>query len=168
MAPCSHLRSFLLQSPESNFNSDSHDVRPGDTLYGNVTFNPDRQSYTIYHSSSDGWSVTNEIPVQQDRSGVYKNYTIFYVVYEKVANCDQYPPDNSVTFTNIRVDYDGVTTSPTWATGVVDEVCSFTAHVVDPKTVSITWDVNGENPPAERVAASQAEARKQYAAAARA
>ncbi len=59
-------------------------------LYGNVTFDEAAQEYNIFHSSSDGWSVVTTIKVQKHLDGVYKNYTIAYFVFEKVAKCSQY------------------------------------------------------------------------------
>lgn len=52
------------------------------------------------HTSPDGWSVKTTIPVQQI-NGHYKNYTIIYVVFEKVYACNYYPPNNEVTFYGI-------------------------------------------------------------------
>ena len=67
---------YFQWRPEHNRNSESHRVKPGDLLFGSVTFNPVRQSYTMVHTDmTDGWSVTTEIPVQKTLSG-YKNYTI--------------------------------------------------------------------------------------------
>lgn len=82
----SHLAHRPLQwSPEYNYDSDSATVNPGDVLHGIVTFNEANQSYTAIQSDlNSGWSVTAEIPVQQRGSGSYKNYTIGYVVMEKV------------------------------------------------------------------------------------
>lgn len=52
----------------------------------------------MYHnvSGSTTWDVTMNIPIQKG-----KTYTIAYVVYEKVAPCGDYPPDGSVTFSQV-------------------------------------------------------------------
>ena len=44
---------------------------------------------------------------------------------------------------------------PVWTTGIVDDVCNNRAHIINNSTVSITWDVNGQNPPPELIAARQ-------------
>ena len=93
-------------------------------LYGNVTFDEEAQEYTVFHSSSDGWSVVTTIKVQRHLDGVFKNYTIAYFVFEKVAKCSQYPPNNNVTFYNISVEWDGKRLPPTWSTGLVEDVCN--------------------------------------------
>jgi len=132
---------YFQWSPEYNYNSDSQTVSPGDVLFGSVTYVAENNTYTIYHSDmTTGWSVTSSIPIQTDNSGNYKNYTIAYVVYEKDAECNQYPPDGSVTFYDITIQYDGATVTPAWTTAYVDDVCNNRAHVVDPATIQITWD----------------------------
>jgi hypothetical protein len=141
---------YFQWSPENNINSDSHVVQPGDELFGSVTFNPSKQSYTVFHSdNNDGWNVTFEIPVQRDNNGQYKKYTIAYIVFEKVNDCDQYPPDNQVTFYDIKIEYNGQQVEPSWKTSFVDDVCNNRAKIVDSKTVQITWDSNAQNPSEE-------------------
>ena len=126
-------------------------MHPGDQLYGNVTYQPESNSYKAVHTSSDGWSVETTIPVQGN-----KNYTIVYFVFEKAANCQQYPPEGEVVFTDIRIDYDGVQQTPTWTTGIVDDVCNNRAHIVNETSVSITWDAAGTDPSPELIAAHRA------------
>ena len=76
-------------------------------------------------------------------------------MYEKTAPCKDYPPDEIVTFTNLTVAYDGVVAPAAWTTGVVDQVCDFKANIIDPNTVSITWNTKAEDPSPEAVARSQ-------------
>eukprot|EP01116_Phalansterium_solitarium_P014482 TRINITY_DN3217_c0_g1_i1.p1 TRINITY_DN3217_c0_g1~~TRINITY_DN3217_c0_g1_i1.p1 ORF type:complete len:248 (-),score=62.45 TRINITY_DN3217_c0_g1_i1:99-842(-) len=138
---------YFQWSPEHNENSASHTVQAGDELYGSVDFNAGNQSYTVYHSDlNDGWSVTSNIRVQRKEFGhVYKNYTIMYFVFEKVASCAQYPKNGEVTFYDIEVEYDGKPVTPVWTTGYVDEVCGFKANIINSTTIQITWNPNGEN-----------------------
>jgi len=134
---------YFQWSPEYNYNSDSTTVQPGDVLFGSVSYESSNNSYTIYHSDmTSGWEVYSSIPIQQDDSGNFKNYTIAYVVYEKDADCNQYPPDGSVTFYDIEIQYDGQTVSPQWTTAFVDDVCNNRAKVIDSKTIEITWDTS--------------------------
>jgi len=132
---------YFQWQPENNIDSDSNTVNPGDVLFGSVTYIPENNTYTIYHSDlNSGWSVSTSIPIQVDpNTGVYKNYTIAYIVYEKDADCNQYPPDGQVTFPDIRIDYDNTPTTPSWTTGFVDDVCNNRAKIVNPQTVQITW-----------------------------
>ncbi|EGD73234.1 hypothetical protein PTSG_04950 [Salpingoeca rosetta] len=126
--------------PTHNYNSEAHVVRPGDVLFGSVSYNPSKNSYTVFHKDmNDGWSVTTEIPVQRS-GGDYKKYTIVYFVFEKEWDCDQYPPDGEVTFYDIKVQYNNQTVSPQWTTAYVDDVCNNRAHIVDESTIKITWD----------------------------
>jgi hypothetical protein len=90
------------------------------------------------------------IPIQKG-----KTYTIAYIVYEKVAPCGAYPPDGSVTFSNIRVFCDNKQVSPAWTTAFVEDVCNNRASVIDANTVKISWNTKHADPPAELIAASQ-------------
>jgi len=134
---------YFQWEPEYNYDSDANTVNPGDVLFGSVTYVPQNQTYTVFHSDqTSGWSVTSSIAIQQDDSGNYKNYSIAYIVYEKDADCNQYPPDGAVTFSGIKIEYDGAQVSPVWTTGIVDDVCNNRAHIVDDNTVKITWDTS--------------------------
>jgi len=134
---------YFQWSPEYNYNSDSNTVNPGDVLFGSVDYDESAQSYNLYHSDmTTGWSVNSTIQIQQDDQGNYKQYTIAYVVYEKDADCNQYPPDGSVTFYDIVLAYGGKVVTPQWTTGIVDDVCNNRAKVIDSNTIEITWDTS--------------------------
>ena len=131
---------YFQWQPVHNENSPSHDVRAGDLLYGKVVFEKNN-SYTMYHKDiNDGWSVQTNIPIQRDESGSYKKYNIIYFVMEKSQwDCDQYPPDNRVTFTDIKVEYDYKLVTPVWKTAIVDDNCNCRAHILNGTTIQITW-----------------------------
>jgi len=133
--------------PTHNENSASHAVKAGDVLYGSVTLNAATNSYVLFHKDeTDGWNVSTTIPIQQ-KNGEYKNYTIVYVVYEKDAPCQDYPPDGEVTFYNIKVEYEGkdVTNTMKWTTAYVDDVCNNRAHVLNQSAIQITWNTRMES-----------------------
>ena len=89
---------YYQWEPSHNQNSAQHVVKAKDLLYGSVSLDPKTKSYNVYHnvSGSTTWDVTMNIPIQKG-----KTYTIAYVVYEKVAPCGDYPPDGSVTFSQV-------------------------------------------------------------------
>jgi len=76
-----------------------------------------------------------------------KNFTILYVVFEKIANCNDYPPDQIVTFKDVQVFCNGKRTYPTWRTSWVDNVCDMRAHIVDKETITITWTTSADKNP---------------------
>ena len=126
-------------------------------LYGSITLRPDN-SYDIYHKNlADGWDVTLNIPIQKGPNGLPKNYSVIYFVYEKVAPCQDYPPDGEVLFTNITIQFDGhnVTDKVQWKTSYVEDVCNNRATVIDPQTIKITWDTSARDPAPELIEASQ-------------
>lgn len=59
---------------------------------------------------------SSTIDIQRANNGQYKNYTIAYFVMEKEWDCDQYPPNNQVTFYDIKIEYDGKPVTPKWTT----------------------------------------------------
>jgi hypothetical protein len=138
---------YYQWQPTHNENSASHVVAAGDVLYGSITFNEADESYMLYHKDmTSGWSVNMSVPVQKSGT-TYKNYTIIYFVYEKVAQCSQYPPDGQVTFYNIHVEVGGkdVTSQIAWTTAYVEDVCDFRAHVLNSTSIQITWNTKLDN-----------------------
>lgn len=79
--------------PSHNENSQQFSVSPGEEHFGSITYNPATHSYTIFHNVTSGKSVSTPIKIQKDSHGNYKNYSIFYAVWEKDAPCSDYPPD---------------------------------------------------------------------------
>lgn len=149
---------YFQWKPNYNFNSDFVTVATGNLAYGEVVYLPPSGSgnhsqppqyrlwmegINLHHNSS---ASTGQIaPVQRDpTSGVYKNYTIGYVVFEHpFYKCYKYPKCDEMEFFDIILECDGkVVTKPTWTTGFVKRVCDFEAHVVDSSRIKFTWDHN--------------------------
>ena len=57
--------------------------------------------------------------------------------------CDQYPPNNALTFFDITMKFDGTAVEPVWTTNYVDDHCNCRAAVKDESTIEITWDSTG-------------------------
>uniref|UniRef100_A0A7S1Q0B7 Uncharacterized protein n=1 Tax=Neobodo designis TaxID=312471 RepID=A0A7S1Q0B7_NEODS len=144
---------YFQWSPTHNVDSTSYPTSTGNTLHGEIIFNGvNEQSYTVRQTDqTQGQSSQMTIPVQRDVWGNYKNYTVLYVVFEKIAQCNEYPPDEIVTFKDINVYCDGELITPQWTTAVVDEVCDFTAHVINPHEISITWNTQSSKRPAKHL-----------------
>jgi hypothetical protein len=87
---------FLQWDNGNNVNSNSLNSNPGDTIYGNVTFlGESEQAYRLCQTDlTTGQSSCQRVDVEQNNNGGYKNYSIAYFVFEKPANCQDYPPDN--------------------------------------------------------------------------
>jgi len=140
---------YFQWSPENNVNSKQFGVQAGDLMRGQIVYNGD-QSYTITQTdTTTGGTSSQVVKVQKKSNGEHKNYTILYIVYEKVANCGDYPPDEEVTFTNIVVQCNNQTIQPQWRASYVDEVCDFTANIVSPSQVQITWNTQSQKNPTE-------------------
>ena len=92
------------------------------------------------------------VPVQKHQSGAYKKYTVLYFVYEKVAQCGHYPPDQQVTFEDIKVFCSGRQVFPKWTTSYVEDVCNFRAQVVSNSSIRITWNTTAADPTPEQFA----------------
>ena len=88
---------YFQWSPENDISSRDHTVRTGDVIYGSVTYDKENELYMMLSKSlSDDWSVETNITIQKE-NGNYKDYTIMYVVFEHLAPCEEYPPDNQIT-----------------------------------------------------------------------
>ena len=68
-----HTRTHTQWQPEHNENSAQHVVKPGDELFGSITYDPATHSYNVYHNSSDGWEVNMPIKIQKGAGGEYKS-----------------------------------------------------------------------------------------------
>lgn len=135
---------YFQWQPENNINSAQFSVNSGDILHGVMELSPDKTSYTMTQTDvTTGQNVTTVIPIQKDRSGALKSYTIVYIVFEKTWQCSAYPPEGKVTFYDVIVEYDNQVVAPAWKASVVDQNCDMTAHIEDENTISITWNPNG-------------------------
>ena len=69
-------------------------------------------------------------------------------MFEKVCSrCSQYPPDDVVTFSDIKVEWGGQQENPKWETAYVDNVCNNRAKIVSPSEVQITWNSKSNEKP---------------------
>ena len=136
---------YYQWSPTYNSNSNQVETNSGNRLQGSIVYNGDsQQSYTINQvDATAGTSSSQTIPVQQNNMGQYKNYSILYVVFEGTAYCQNFPPEQKITFRNLTVECNGVPFTPSWTTSFVEDVCDFRAHVVNPSTVTMTWNTAG-------------------------
>lgn len=134
---------YFQWRPEHNYNSKMHDVKPGDIIYGSVTYNGDlNNSYTLYITDlNDKWSVNTIIDIQKEQNGQnYKRYTIGYVVFEhECKTCAHYPPDNSIIFYNISMEYNYTKVEPKWTTAVKTDLCNNRASILNESAIQITW-----------------------------
>ena len=133
---------YFQWKPEHNYNSRSHDVKPNDIIYGSVTYDGDtKNSYTLHIGDlNDKWNVNSTIDIQKDANGKYKRYTIGYVVFEHpCSTCKHYPPDISIIFYDINIEYNNTKVEPKWTTAVKTDVCNNRANVLNESAIEITW-----------------------------
>ena len=64
---------YFQWQPEHNQNSAQHVVKPGEELFGSITYDATTHSYDVYHNSSDGWEVHMPIKIQKGADGQYKS-----------------------------------------------------------------------------------------------
>jgi len=134
---------YFQWKPVDNSNSASHSVEAGQTLHGVLNYDSSSDSYTLSQTIVEtGVSSTQVVKCQ---SG--KKYTVPYVVYEKKFPCKDYPPDEAVTFTNIKIECDGedCTNEVKWASKVKDANCNMKANIISPTSISITWSNSVES-----------------------
>jgi len=129
---------YFQWSPVYNYDSNQINVNPGDILHGTIVYDKASHSYTMTQTDvTTGQSTSGVIPIQGN-----KNFTIMYVVQEKVCDCDQYSPDGAVLFYDIILEFNGKRVKPKWTTSFVDDNCNARAHVVNTTAIEITWDTS--------------------------
>jgi hypothetical protein len=137
---------YYQWQPTHNFDSNMFAVKAGDVMHGTAVYNAKDSTYTMGQSvvgGSAGQTVTVDLPIQTNSYGVPKNYTIVYLVMEKVWDCDQYSTDGQVTFYDIAVEIDGKPIeNPKWITSYVEDNCNNRAKVLNSSAIQITWDQN--------------------------
>ena len=136
---------YFQWSPEYNSNSQAYSTQAGNKLRGEMTFlGESAQAYRIVQTDlNTGLSSSQVVGVQKDDQGNYKKYTWLYFVFEKYAQCYEYPPDQKVVFEDIKVFCSGKQTYPQWSTHFFQNNCDFRAHVINNETISITWSTEG-------------------------
>jgi len=132
--------------PTHNSNSRSYTVKAGQTLHGAIEYLASTDSYRLTQTIVEtGVSSTQVVTAQNG-----KKYNLPYVVFEKTFPCENYPPNQVVTFRNIIAECDGkdCASDIKWTTAFVDDNCNMRAHVdkanlgYDSNEISITWDTS--------------------------
>jgi len=136
---------YFQWSPQHNSNSKQiSGVKPGQTLSGSLQYYPELDSYNLTQNVLETGTVSTQIVKCQ--SG--KKFTVPYVVFEKVAKCNAYPPDGIVTFFDIRVgcDFKECTEQIKWTPKVLTPNCNMKAVINKAKnTIAITWDTKAKS-----------------------
>jgi hypothetical protein len=134
---------YYQWKPTHNSNSKTYSVEAGQTLKGALVYDDSTDSYDLSQEIVETGQVSSQNVVCQDG----KKYTLPYVVYEKTFPCKDYPPDEIVTFYDVKVECDGqdCTSDVAWTAAVEDANCDMTAHIAQNATstaISITWDTS--------------------------
>lgn len=139
----SYYTEYFQWSPENNSNSAQMPINAGDVLHGSLQYDASSDSYTLTQTNTNNGQSSSQ--VVQCQNG--KKFVIPYVVYEKTFPCAYYPPDQNVTFHNIRVECDGkdCTQEMEWSAHVKDPNCDMTAHILSNTAISITWDTSASS-----------------------
>lgn len=134
---------YFQWQPEHNSNSKQVSAEAGQTLHGSITYDASNDSYLVTQTIVE----TGQISSQTVKCQNGKKFRVPYVVYEKLFPCQDYPPDEVVTFSDILVECDGkdCTDEISWEAKVKDDNCNMAAHIVDSKTITITWDTSASS-----------------------
>jgi len=138
--------SYYQWSPSDNSNSEQKSVKAGQNLHGSIVYSESDDSYTLTQTVVETGSSSSQVVKAQNG----KKYRIPYVVYEKLASCQDYPPDGKVTFRNIIIECDGkdCTQDTTWEAKVEDSNCDMRAVVdngskaTSENSIAIEWDTS--------------------------
>lgn len=89
----------------------------------------------IQNMNVSGAILTNTRPARANQT-----YTdVYFVTEHQPSNCNQYPANGQVLFTDIEIAWNGVTTTPTWSAQQFQPACNCQAKVVSPSSILFTW-----------------------------
>lgn len=113
-------------------------VKAGEVITAAVDFKASDNSYEMSMSSSSGGSISYNYPL---RSAQKTSESVGYFVLEhQPGNCDEYPPNGKVTWTDIKIEVDGDTAGAKWEAKQEQPACSSKVTVVDQSTIELTWE----------------------------
>ena len=93
---------YYQWQPTHNKNSEMISATPGNVLHGSLVYTKNTDSYVLVIMNLATGDSTQQIVKAQNN----KKYTIPYVVYEKTWPCDEYPPDELISFHDIVIECD--------------------------------------------------------------
>jgi hypothetical protein len=134
---------YYQWKPTHNSNSKQYTVKAGQTLKGTMVYDKNTDSYDLSQTIVETGVTSSQNVVCQDG----KKYNLPYVVYEKTFPCADYPPDEIVTFRDIKIECDGSDCTDTvkWRSEVEDANCKMEAVVHNNSAISITWDTSARS-----------------------
>eukprot|EP01102_Stenamoeba_stenopodia_P003819 TRINITY_DN13955_c0_g1_i1.p1 TRINITY_DN13955_c0_g1~~TRINITY_DN13955_c0_g1_i1.p1 ORF type:complete len:239 (-),score=55.72 TRINITY_DN13955_c0_g1_i1:92-808(-) len=115
-------------------------VSPGNTIFASVEYVKESNSYSMYIECKEtGFSTTNVIKVEGSK--IYTD--AYFVVEHQPSNCDQYPENGEIIFSDINIELEGTPVTPQWQAFKFRPACNSTAEVLSPSAVKFTWNTSG-------------------------
>jgi hypothetical protein len=119
----------------NNFDSSFITVQPGQKIYGEVQYVAKNNSYLMTAGIVGGKKVSMYGYVDKNQT-----FTDAYVVLEHQPYlCAEFPPDNSITYDNIRVIWESGSTKPAWTSNTFMPACASATNVISATEVELTW-----------------------------
>ena len=115
-------------------------VRPGDSIWAQVTYKPSDNSYDMdMKSAATGQRVRFNYKLNPLQTA--PEATAYFVLEHQPAECGQLPPDGKVTWSNISVEVNGaVVADPKFVAKQENPVCGSKVEVVSPSVITLTWN----------------------------
>lgn len=125
-------------------------VPPGDSVWAQVTYKQDDNSYDMdMVSSSTGQRVRFNYKLNARQNATES--TAYFVLEHQPSKCGQLPPNGIVTWSNISVQVNGaVVSSPKFQARQERPVCGSRAEIVSPSVITLTWNTSEPAPARER------------------
>jgi hypothetical protein len=114
-------------------------VVPGDNITSSVTFVPSTNSYVMYIASANlGKSITTSYTIETKQTATESQ--AFFVLEHQPRTCAAYPTNGVCTFENIVLTVDNAVVTPSWTAQTYKPACDSQVKIVDPKTITFTWN----------------------------
>ena len=115
-------------------------VKPGDVIYGNVTWDAKTSTYTQQVGKRGGGApIVTKVSKADEHAEVF---TDVYVVVEHQPNsCSEYPANGNVTFTDIQISWasGAPLTLASWTVAPFKPACSSVAKALSANSVQLSW-----------------------------
>ena len=114
-------------------------VKPGDVIYGNVTWDAASSTYTQAVGKRGGKPIATKVSKADEHGEVFSD--VYVVVEHQPNSCAEYPSNNNVTFTDIAIQWasGAPLTLNSWSVAAFKPACGSTAQMLSANAVQLLW-----------------------------
>ena len=114
-------------------------VKPGDVVYGNVTWDAATSTYTQQVGKQGSKPIVTKVSKANEHGEVFSD--VYVVVEHQPNSCSEYPSNNNVTFTDIQISWasGAPLTLASWTVAAFKPACSSIAKALSADSIQLLW-----------------------------